>query len=172
MQQVPMPPYWDIPTTIGLAVAMVIIILLGLVGNTMVIIVVARHHGMRTRTNMFLCNLAVADLLCTVICMPFSLGTVIHGDWIFGDIFCQINSFSMPLFFVASIHTLMYISIHKYISIIHPFSHVLGRGKIGLMIGKLVFKFQQQFYNTFLYFCCPTHNGYLIWPYLTLESHV
>ena len=146
MQQVPMPPYWDIPTRIALAIAMVIFILLGLVGNTMVIIVVARHHGMRTRTNMFLCNLAVADLLCTVICMPFSLGTVICGDWIFGDLFCQINAFSMPLFFVASIHTLMYISIHKYISIKHPFSHVLGRGKIGLMIGKLLIDFIPNFH--------------------------
>ena len=132
----PIPPYWGLPTTVALSVVMVIIILLALVGNSMVIIVVARHHGMRTRTNMFLCNLAVADLLCAIICMPFSLGTVISGDWVFGDTFCQINGFSMPLFFVASIHTLMYISIHKYISIIHPFSHVLGKKKIGVMIGK------------------------------------
>ena len=132
-----LPPYWDLPTTVALSVVMVIIILLALVGNSMVIIVVARHHGMRTRTNMFLFNLAVADLLCAVICIPFSLGTVISGDWVFGDTFCQINGFSMPLFFVASIHTLMYISIHKYISIIHPFSHVLGKKKIGVMIGKM-----------------------------------
>ncbi len=137
----PSPPYWNTTTTILLAVTIVLIMLLGLVGNTMVIIVVARHKGMRTRTNMFLCNLAVADLLCTIAVMPFSLGTVLNGEWIFGDIFCQINGFTMVVLFVTSIHTLMYISVHKYISIIHPFSHVLGPVKIKLMIGKTMSSF-------------------------------
>ena len=134
---IPVPPYWNVATTAILSTTMVVIMLGGLIGNSMVITVISRHRGMRTRTNMFLCNLAVADLLCSVVVMPFSLGTVLNGDWVFGDTFCQINGFTMVLFFAASIHTLMYISIHKYISIIHPFSHVLGRVKISLMIGKI-----------------------------------
>lgn len=131
-------PYWNLTQTLCLSCTMVLIIALALIGNTMVLIVVARHRGMRTRTNMFLCNLATADLLCTAIDMPFSLATVIKGDWVFGETFCYINGFTMPLFFVASIHTLMYISVHKYISIIHPFSHILTKTRIWMMIGKLL----------------------------------
>ena len=130
-----MTPYWSLPVTIILSITMVIIMTVAIFGNVMVIMVIAKHRGMRTRTNMFLCNLAIADLLTAVILMPFSLITVIKGRWIFGQTFCQFNGFTMPLFFVASIHTLMYISLHKYITINRPFTRCMTRRRILLMIG-------------------------------------
>lgn len=103
-------------------------------GNLMVIAVVIRHRGMRTRTNMFLVNLAIADFLVGVLLAPFSLTTLIAKRWIFGDILCFINSFCNAAFFITSIHTLMYISIHKYLSITRPLTQ-LTKCKILIMIG-------------------------------------
>ncbi|XP_076360936.1 melatonin receptor type 1B-B-like [Tachypleus tridentatus] len=113
---------------------LVVFIVLSVVGNLMVIVTVVRHKEMRTRTNMFLVNLAVADLLTAVVDMPISLVTMIHGDWVLGDFFCKMNGFTMALLLICSIHTLMYISIHKYISITRPFSQMMTHQKILLMI--------------------------------------
>jgi adrenergic receptor alpha-1B len=84
-------PYWSLPCRIGLSLTLGAIMVAAIVGNLLVIVVVAKNRGMRTRTNLFLCNLAVADFLCAVIDMPFSLVTVATGRWMFGDIVCQVR---------------------------------------------------------------------------------
>ena len=107
---------------IPMAIVLVCIIVLAIGGNIMVILTILRHRGMRTRTNMFIVNLAVADILVAALDMPVSLITIAEGDWIFSQTLCVLNGFTMALFLICSIHTLMYISIHKYISITRPFS--------------------------------------------------
>lgn len=54
-------------------VAYVIVFLVGLVGNSFVIAVVLRSPRMRTVTNYFIVNLAVADILVIVFCLPATL---------------------------------------------------------------------------------------------------
>lgn len=107
---------------VPMAFILVCIIVLAIGGNIMVILTILRHRGMRTRTNMFIVNLAVADILVAALDMPVSLITIAEGDWIFSKTLCKLNGFTMALFLICSIHTLMYISIHKYISITRPFS--------------------------------------------------
>lgn len=106
---------------------------LAIFGNLMVIAVVVRHRGMRTRTNMFLVSLAVADFLIGLLLAPVSFATLVAQDWILGNILCQIDSFLNAVLFMTSIHTLMYISIHKYLSITKPLSQIT-KGKILMMI--------------------------------------
>ncbi|XP_049941146.1 neuropeptide SIFamide receptor-like [Schistocerca serialis cubense] len=50
-----------------------LVFLLGLVGNCCVIAVVWRSPRMRTVTNLFIANLAAADLLVVVVCLPATL---------------------------------------------------------------------------------------------------
>ncbi|XP_045168470.1 neuromedin-K receptor-like isoform X2 [Mercenaria mercenaria] len=107
--------------------------LCAVIGNLMVIVVVFRHKGMQTRTNMFLVNLAIADFLVGILLAPFSLTTLISEKWIFGEVMCNINGFMNAVCFITSIHTLMYISIHKYVSITRPFSRILNHWKILIM---------------------------------------
>lgn len=45
----------------------------GIVGNVAVFIVVTKSPQMRTLTNKFIGNLALADLLVNVLCVPFTL---------------------------------------------------------------------------------------------------
>ncbi|WAQ93533.1 ADA1A-like protein, partial [Mya arenaria] len=104
-----------------------------LIGNLLVIIVVLRHKGMQTRTNMFLVNLAIADFLTGLLLAPFSLTTLIKDRWIFGDTMCNVNGFFNSVCLITSIHTMMYISIHKYVSITRPLSRILNHWKILIM---------------------------------------
>lgn len=85
-----LPPYWTAPWRVGLTLTLAVIMCAAVVGNSLVVVVVLRNRGMRTRTNLFLCNLAVADLLCAAIDMPFSLITVASGSWIFNDVVCKV----------------------------------------------------------------------------------
>ncbi|GAB6032588.1 hypothetical protein CHUAL_011480 [Chamberlinius hualienensis] len=111
-----------------------VVMLLAVGGNVMVILTIIRHRTMRTRTNMFIVSLAVADILVAICDMPFSIITLIKGYWVFGDGFCEFNGVTMSLFLVASIQTLMFISVHKYISITRPFSRYMTPRRIILMI--------------------------------------
>lgn len=126
--------FYGYEVVVPLAILMVAFMILAVIGNIMVIMTIVRHRGMRTRTNMFIVNLAVADILVAVLDMPVSLITIIQGDWVFGEPLCQFNGFTMALFLICSIHTLMYISIHKFISITRPFSRAMTPRRIKMMI--------------------------------------
>lgn len=54
-------------------VAYLLVFAVGLVGNFFVIAVVFRSPRMRTVTNFFIVNLAVADILVIVFCLPATL---------------------------------------------------------------------------------------------------
>ncbi|KAK3603656.1 hypothetical protein CHS0354_017372 [Potamilus streckersoni] len=127
-------PYWSVMEKVIFGTWLSVSALCAVIGNLMVIIVVARHRGMQTRTNMFLVNLAIADFFVGILMAPFSLTTLIKERWIFGETMCKINGFMNTVCFITSIHTLMYISIHKYVSITRPFSRILNNLKIVIMI--------------------------------------
>ena len=82
--------YWSLPWRFGLSAILVAILVAAIVDNLLVIVVVTRNRGMRTKTNLFLCNLAVVDFLCAIIDMPFSLVTVASGGWIFNNHICKV----------------------------------------------------------------------------------
>ncbi|XP_029186259.2 5-hydroxytryptamine receptor 2A-like isoform X2 [Acropora millepora] len=59
-------------------------------GNALVRIIIVRHRRMRTVTNYFILNLAVADLAVTCICIPFDI-PVQENDyrWPYGGFLCR-----------------------------------------------------------------------------------
>jgi len=122
--------YWT-PVERGFfSAALLIIMVVAAVGNSLVMIVIIRNRGMRTRTNLLLFNLALTDLAACVFDMPFSLVTLITGQWIFNNALCMFMGFTTPLFVVASIHTLMYMSVHKFVTVRNPHSHALTKRRI------------------------------------------
>lgn len=54
-------------------VAYFIVFLVGIVGNSFVVAVVLRSPRMRTVTNYFIVNLAIADILVIIFCLPATL---------------------------------------------------------------------------------------------------
>lgn len=59
--------------TVVYCILYVIIFIVGLIGNSFVIAVVLRAPRMRTVTNFFIANLAIADILVIVFCLPATL---------------------------------------------------------------------------------------------------
>ena len=113
---------------------------INVVGNCMVLTVIIRHRGMRTRTNLFLVNLAVADIFVGTLVVPFSVGTMIKNGWIVDEgstmynFSCGFNTWMNSFCITTSIHTLMYISIHKYFSIVKPLGTPLKLRTILMMM--------------------------------------
>lgn len=67
--------------TVLFCIAYAAVFLVGFVGNTSVVLVVYKNVRMRSSpTNIFIVNLAVADLLVIVVCVPFTLvGSITAG---------------------------------------------------------------------------------------------
>ena len=84
----------------------VLSMLLDVVGNSLVIFIVAASRKMRTPTNVLLVNLAVADLLIGVLCMWVHLGDSVTQEWPFGLGICKVNMFAQGTYR----HCLLYTS--------------------------------------------------------------
>ncbi|CAG5124272.1 unnamed protein product [Candidula unifasciata] len=96
------------------------VVLLVLVGNTLVVLAVATSRKLRTVTNVFIVNLACADLLLGVLILPFSAVLEIKDIWIFGRIWCQVWLAVDVWLCTASILNLCCISLDRYLAITRP----------------------------------------------------
>ena len=64
-----------------------IVVLVGFVGNLLVVLVVAFNKQMRNTTNLLIMNLAVADLLFIIFCVPCSATAYARPhNWPLGNI--------------------------------------------------------------------------------------
>ncbi|XP_048190970.1 atypical chemokine receptor 4 [Perognathus longimembris pacificus] len=84
----------------------------GLAGNSTVVAVYAFYKKRRTRTDVYLLHLAVADLLllCT---LPFWAVNAVRG-WVLGEAMCRVTSALYTLNFVSGMHFLACISVDRY----------------------------------------------------------
>jgi len=78
--------------------AYAILFLIGLIANIFVIIVIIKCRRMRTLTNRFLLNLAISDLLATLICLPPTAYHHYDKRWIFGEFLCRFVPFIQGIF--------------------------------------------------------------------------
>lgn len=67
-----------------------IVFVVGLVGNCLVCVAVYRNHTMRTVTNYFIVNLAAADFLVILFCLPPSVVWDVTSTWWFGIAMCKV----------------------------------------------------------------------------------
>ncbi|CAF1443375.1 unnamed protein product [Adineta steineri] len=110
----------------------VIVFIVGTIGNLLVIIVIQRNRSMRTVTNMFIMNLAAADLLVLVFCLPATVVQDVTKTWFFGLALCKFVNYVQNMSISVSVLTLMAISIERYQAIVHPlkFSGTKQRARI------------------------------------------
>ncbi|CAD5123650.1 unnamed protein product [Dimorphilus gyrociliatus] len=101
-----------IPVVFGL------IVLVGAIGNVLVLIAVFRQP-MRTTTNLFIVNLAVADLLFLIFCAPFH-AIVYTQHWYFGEVACKLVHLLQFSAMLASIWTLVTMSADRFLAVSFP----------------------------------------------------
>ncbi|KAL9989373.1 hypothetical protein ACROYT_G003915 [Oculina patagonica] len=101
-----------------------VIVIVGLTGNSLILTVVKRKRYMHTTTNFLLANLALADLLTLLWCIPgIALnGFVRHPDGLLGDILCKfitMNHIAGISLLVAGL-TLTLVSVERYNALVNP----------------------------------------------------
>ncbi|XP_036402279.1 mu-type opioid receptor [Megalops cyprinoides] len=109
------------PVVIAIIITAVysVVCVVGLVGNVLVMYVIIRYTKMKTATNIYIFNLALADALATST-LPFQSVNYLMGSWPFGDVLCKmvlsIDYYNM----FTSIFTLTTMSVDRYIAVCHP----------------------------------------------------
>lgn len=115
-------------------IATTIMIIAG-AGNIIVIWIVMTNPRMRTVTNYFLLNLAVADTMIATIDMPSMFTYIVTDNWPFGLVGCKIAKFVANLSAVASILSLMAVTVDRFRAIVHP---LLPRLPKRVIIGSVI----------------------------------
>ncbi|XP_063388193.1 orexin/Hypocretin receptor type 1-like [Cydia fagiglandana] len=126
----PRPFEWVLITTHA------IVFVIGLIGNALVCIAVYRNHSMRTVTNYFIVNLAVADFMVILICLPPTVLWDVTETWFFGTAMCRIVLYSQSVSVTVSVLTLTFISVDRWYAICFPlkFKSTTGRAKTAILI--------------------------------------
>nr|CAH7760440.1 unnamed protein product [Callosobruchus chinensis] len=96
------------------------IFIVALLGNVFVCYTVLSSPRMRTVTNYFIMNLAVGDMLITILCVPFTSVSLVKQYWPFGGFLCPVINYFQALSVFISAYTLVAISIDKYMVIMWP----------------------------------------------------
>nr|XP_040029980.1 alpha-1A adrenergic receptor-like [Gasterosteus aculeatus aculeatus] len=113
----------DLARAIPLGLVLGAFIVFAIVGNILVILSVVCNRHLRTPTNYFIINLAIADLLLSTTVLPVSATLEILDYWVFGRILCDIWAAVDVLCCTASIMSLCVISIDRYIGVSHPLQY-------------------------------------------------
>ncbi|KAJ0171633.1 hypothetical protein K1T71_013183 [Dendrolimus kikuchii] len=113
-----------------------IVFVIGLIGNALVCIAVYRNHSMRTVTNYFIVNLAVADFMVILICLPPTVLWDVTETWFFGTAMCRIVLYFQSVSVTVSVLTLTFISVDRWYAICFPlkFKSTTGRAKTAILI--------------------------------------
>ncbi|CAD6233774.1 GSCOCG00007270001-RA-CDS [Cotesia congregata] len=115
-------------------VAYMLVFSIGLVGNSFVIAVVYRSPRMRTVTNFFIVNLAVADVLVIVFCLPATLVGNILVPWVLGRFMCKTVSYIQGVSVAASVYSLVAVSLDRFLAIWWPMKCQITKRRARMII--------------------------------------
>lgn len=91
-----------------------VITLLTIAGNSLVVISVCIVKKLRQPSNYLVVSLAAADLSVAFAVMPFVIITdLVGGEWLFGEVFCNVFIAMDVMCCTASIMTLCVISVDR-----------------------------------------------------------
>ena len=122
--------------SIPIGIIFSIIIIGTFLGNTLVCTAVSIVKKLRSPSNLLIVSLAVADLLVSLLVMPFAALLEIRGGWELGQTFCNTWTSMDVMLCTASILNLCMISVDRYFVITRPFQYAMKRTpkRMALMI--------------------------------------
>ncbi|KAG8196435.1 hypothetical protein JTE90_012260 [Oedothorax gibbosus] len=116
------PSYYSLKYQIVGTLFQGIVLIVGILGNIMVVIVVTRTRSMHTPTNCYLVSLSIADFMTLIASVPNEiLAYYLLGDeWIWGRFGCAMFIFCQYLGINVSSLSITAFTIERYIAICHP----------------------------------------------------
>lgn len=107
-------PSVSLGTIISLSILFFIIGVLGIVGNSLVIMVILIDRKMRQSvTNVFIMNLAIADLLIMIFFVPDIIQFILNRGWLIGVGMCKINRYIQVTCLYVSVLSLVSVCIER-----------------------------------------------------------
>ncbi|XP_076013565.1 B2 bradykinin receptor-like [Genypterus blacodes] len=100
-----------------------IISVLGIVGNVFVLLVFCLQKKPCTVAEIYLSNLAAADLVLMSFLAIWSVNIANRYNWPFGSFLCVLVKMSIKMNACCSIYFLVLVSIDRYVALVHPMSH-------------------------------------------------
>ena len=117
----------DTDTTKGVKIfCYCVLLLFSVSGNCLLIAVIRRNKRMQTITNYLIANMAVSDILITVLAVPRQITEILLGprrwltDGLLGSVLCKSFSFFQDITVGVSVLSLMAIAIDRYGGIVFP----------------------------------------------------
>ena len=71
----------------------------------------------------FFVSLTLADLCVGLFVTPFSVWTTVFERWIYGDRFCHVEAYVAAILYIASVHSLAWLSVDQYVALRKPDRH-------------------------------------------------
>ena len=105
---------------VALVAAYAVVIICSLLGNALVCFVIYKRRRLHTVTNMFITNLAISDILITVLNIPFSITRNVLENWPFGGFMCRFVNIILMMSVYVSTFTMTAIAMDRYIVIVYP----------------------------------------------------
>ncbi|XP_042359988.1 B2 bradykinin receptor [Plectropomus leopardus] len=104
-----------------------LISVVGLVGNGLVLCVFCLQRKPCTVADVYLGNLAAADLVM-MSCLPFWAFTIARGyQWDFGEVLCKLVNVAISMNYICSVLFLMLVSVDRHLALGKPMSTCLLR---------------------------------------------
>ena len=127
---------YDVPIGIILLLAFCygIVSLCAIIGNGIVLWMVCKSTRMRTVTNIFLANLASADILIGALAIPFQFQAALLQRWVLPEFMCPFCPFIQVISVNVSIFTLTAIAIERYRVVVKPLWPRMNKSKAQLII--------------------------------------
>ena len=109
------------------------------VGNLTVFITLFRNRHRKSRVNLFIMHLAIADMIVTFVMLPLEMIWLVTVEWKAGDIACRVLMFFRAFGLYLSSFILVTICLDRYFAILHPLSmnDADRRGKLMLSLAWL-----------------------------------
>lgn len=97
------------------------IVLLGILGNLTIIYSICKFKRFRSKpTNIFILNMAIADLLTTIVCPTAALFTHIYQFYVLGAFLCRFEGFIKITCLLVSAYSLIVLSFDWLLSVVRP----------------------------------------------------
>ncbi|XP_075244626.1 allatostatin-A receptor-like [Convolutriloba macropyga] len=94
----------------------------------------------RNTTDVFMGNLAIADcMVCALVIPPTIIDQAFKTSWLFGLYYCKLQKYMAQLSVYISIYTLVFMSLDRYLAVVHPFTSrgIRTAKNAALLIGAL-----------------------------------
>ncbi|XP_054163364.1 neuropeptide FF receptor 2-like [Oppia nitens] len=124
-------PVWEVFIK---TMAVLPIMTIGIFGNLAIVCLILRLKSLRkSHINLFILNMALADLLTTLFCPWMGLVDNVYQNYELGPVFCKLEGFLKMLCLLASVLSLVTVSFDRFIAIVFPFKRHLNR-KVSYLI--------------------------------------